>query len=88
MLVNKSYTSNKSEELVNLQGEVIKGYINHDKKHYIIFESGFGFWFNSNGAFVIESPEEINKVVDKAKGRLISTKLALENVLKIAGESI
>lgn len=87
MLTERSYTSNKANELVNLKEETIKGYINYDRKHWFIFESGFGFWFNSQGSFGIELPSVINKIIDGKKGQLLATKIALEDVLKISGES-
>ena len=83
-----SYCSNKVEELEFLKNEKIKGILQYDKKIYILFESGYGFWFNSNGAFSIENQKEIQDVLNKNKGKLIATKKAIENVLRLAGESI
>lgn len=57
-----SYCSNKVEELEYLKNETIKGILQHDKKVYILLESGYGFWFNSNGAFAIVSPKEIKEL--------------------------
>jgi len=87
MLKDKtSYCSNKIEELEYLKDETIKGILQHDKKTLILLESGYAFWFNSNGAFSIETPNEVNKILDNHKGKLIATKKAIENILKLAGE--
>lgn len=80
-----SYTSNKVEELEYLKDEKIKGILQHDKKIYFIFESGYAFWFNSNGAYAIENRNSVNDMLDKQKGKLIATKMAIENVLRLAG---
>lgn len=81
-----SYCSNKFEELEYLKDETIKGILQHDKKTLILLESGYAFWFNANGAFAIETPDEVNKILNKHKGRLIATKKAIENILVLAGE--
>jgi len=87
MLKDKtSYCSNKIEELEYLKDETIKGILQHDKKILILLESGYAFWFNSNGAFAIETHNEVNKILDNHKGKLIATKKAIENILKLAGE--
>jgi len=83
-----SYCSNKLEELEYLENEIIKGILQHDKKTYILFESGYAFWFNSNGAFAVENPDEVKSVLNKHKGKLIATKKSIERVLKLAGEEI
>jgi len=82
-----SYTSNKFEELEYLKDEKIKGVIKHDKKTYFIFDSGYAFWFNSNGAFAVEPPNAVVAILNSQKGKLIATKKAIENVLRIAGET-
>jgi len=81
-----SYCSNKVEELEHLKDETIKGIIHHEGKKWILLESGYGFWFNQNGAFAIESPDEVSKILNQHKGKLIATKKAIENILKLAGE--
>jgi len=87
MLKDKtSYCSNKIEELEYLKDETIKGVLQHDKKTLILLESGYAFWFNSNGAFSIENSNEVNKILDNHKGKLIATKKAIENILRLAGE--
>jgi hypothetical protein len=86
MLIERAYTANEIKELHNLKDEKIKGVIEHDKKTWIIFESGFAFWFNNKGAFSIEKPDTVNKVIDKVKGKLLSVEMAIKNVLEIAGE--
>jgi len=87
MLKDKtSYCSNKIEELEYLKDETIKGVLQHDKKTLILLESGYAFWFNQNGAFSIETPNEVNKILDNYKGKLIATKKSIENILKLAGE--
>ena len=87
MLKDKtSYCSNKIEELEYLKDETIKGVLQHDKKTLILLESGYAFWFNSNGSFTIETPVEVSKILDNHKGKLIATKKAIENILRLAGE--
>lgn len=87
MLKEKSsYCSNKIEELEYLKDETIKGILQHDKKTFILLESGYAFWFNPNGAFAIETPDEVSKILNQHKGKLIATKKAIENILKLAGE--
>ena len=83
-----SYCSNKIEELEYLENEIIKGILQYDKKTYILFESGYAFWFNSNGAYSVENPNEVQTILNKQKGKLIATKKAIERVLKMAGEEI
>ena len=83
-----SYCSNKLEELEYLENEIIKGILQYDKKIYILFESGYAFWFNSNGAFAVKNPNEVQTILNKQKGKLIATKKAIERVLKMAGEEI
>jgi len=89
-MLNKKngYISNKFEELECLKDEVVKGVFQHDKETYIIFKSGFSFWFNSNGVFSIELPDVTQDILNKHKGRLIATKKSIENVLRLAGEEI
>jgi len=82
------YISNNFEELECLKDEIIKGVLQHDKKIYIIFKSGFSFWFNSNGAFAIELTNVTQDILNNHKGKLISTKKAIENVLRLAGEEL
>jgi len=37
-------------------------------------------------SFAIETPNEVNKILDNHKGKLIATKKAIENILRLAGE--
>ena len=85
MLEKRSYCSNKLEELEHLKGEKVKGILQENGKTYLIFESGFGLWFNLNGVFAIELPEHVNSVLKQRISELKATGTSLERILEMAG---
>lgn len=87
---DKGHCSNKFEELVNLKGEKIKGIFelqdSNGTNYYLIFESGFGFCWRSNGSFWIATPREVKEKMDGKRTELELARQELELLLEMAGE--
>ena len=78
--------SNAKEKLIDLKGETIKGVIDNKGEITLLLESGYGFTFTTKGSFWTVSEQDVKKIIDKEKGKLNATKIALEHILELAGE--
>jgi hypothetical protein len=88
---NKMYCANHNDALTALKGEKIKGYIRdrgNDSKIYLVFESGFGIWFNNNHAFAIALNPEIDHLIAAKKQEYEATGIDLGRILELAGEKV
>lgn len=86
-------TANSTELLQSLKGRTVVGVIRGFKERtssefhadMLILDDGTGFCFNSNGAFWLQPPEDVQRGIDALKRDYENAVGTLNNLLELAG---
>jgi hypothetical protein len=82
-------TSNTDDVFRSFIGCTVRGLIINREERVLVFQCGWGLTFNVvHGSYWVESPEDVERKLSRAKDGLRNTQKELQDILKLAGKRL